>query len=167
METDGPPHASGTEARAAVEDVLRDQAEKAKRRSRGPRAPRDRRPALSVVAVLLVVATAWVLRSPPSFLRPSPPSGPPPAAQAAGLRMTVYVAVLRVNAFRDRAGRLPDALAEVFEDPEDLVGLTYERLDAARFRLTGVHGDHAVSYESGDDLRSLVGDARRVLGGAR
>lgn len=77
--------------------------------------------------------------------------------------MTVYVGVLRVRRFRDRTGHLPESLADVFEGPEDLKGLTYERLDEARFRLTGLRGESAVMYETGDDLGALVGDARGIL----
>jgi hypothetical protein len=85
----------------------------------------------------------------------------------AELRLTVYQAVLGVEAFRARAGRLPDDLLEVFEGPEDAEGLTYQRLDDARFRLTGVRGDRAVLYETGDSISSLLGNARRMLEAGR
>jgi len=85
----------------------------------------------------------------------------------AELRMTVYQAVLSVEKYRDSAGSLPVELAQVFEGSEDLEGLTYQRLDGSRFRLTGVRGGSAVLFESGDSLSSLLGTARRTMENAR
>lgn len=158
----------GEAARSAVEAVLRDQAERQKRRDdvEHPR-PKDRGPLLNVVAVVLAGLTVWFWLAPPSLLRPPPAPPPPPRVDQAALRMTVYTAVLRVERFRDSAQVVPTGLAQVFEGPEDMEGLTYERLGPQRFRLTGARGEHVVIYESGDSVSALLGDARQVLQGPR
>jgi len=81
----------------------------------------------------------------------------------AEVTMTVYQAVLRLQAFRDSAGRFPEAVDEAFEGPEDTEGFAYQRLAEDRFRLSVVRGDQVVVYETGDSLASLAARAVQTL----
>lgn len=160
-----PPPPRGDVARDAVADVLRDQAERARRRSAAPPPARDPTPLLWGISALAAVGTLWMLLAPPGVLRPPPVPAPPPAVVEAELRMTVAQAVLRLEAFREETGALPADLLEVFEGPEDVEGLVYERLDAGRFRLSGTREGAAVLFESGDPIADWMAGARRVMEG--
>jgi hypothetical protein len=81
----------------------------------------------------------------------------------AEVRMTLYQAVLRLDAYRDSVGFYPEGLEAVFEGPEDLEGLRYERLDPARFHLFATRGAASAMYQTGDSLSAVLGDAVRVL----
>lgn len=164
MATPEPP-ARGDEARDALAAVLSDQKERAVRRDQATHKPKDTGPAQTVAAFALLGLTVWVWVSPPTVVRPPPP--PPIAAPVAdaSLRLTVYQAVMAVQAFHVRTGVLPGELDEVFPDPVDRSGLTYQRLDFRRFRLTGLRGDRAVMYETGDSISGLLGNARQMLEG--
>lgn len=119
------------------------------------------------MALALAGLTAWVWIAPPALVRPPPPPPLPTQVAEAELRLTVYQAVLTVQAYMERAGALPRDLMDVFDGPEDVEGLVYERLDDRRFRLTGVRGDRVVLYETGDSVSALLGNARQMLEAGR
>ena len=115
------------------------------------------------VVAAFAAGAAWVAVAPPEVLQPPPVPEPPPALVEAELRMTVVQAVLRIEAYRDSAGSLPPTLLETFEGPEDVEGLTYDRLGPNRFRLSAVRGASSVLFESGDSIAAWVAEAKRVM----
>lgn len=110
-----------------------------------------------------MAAAAWLWVAPPALIRPPGPPEPPLELVEAEVRMTLYQAVLRLEAYRDSAGSYPEGLEVVFEGPEDLEGLLYERLDPARFRLFATRGVASAMYQTGDSLAAVLGDAVQVL----
>lgn len=158
------PESRGEQARSAVEDVLRDQAERARRRDHGgPPPPKDRGPALLAFSAVLLGAAAWLWAAPPSWIQPAPPPPPPPSLVEAEVRLTAYQAVLRLDAFRDSTGVYPESLAEVLEAPEDQEGLSYQRLSAGRFRILARREGATVSYDSSEPVSTLLAGAPRTL----
>lgn len=162
MDPHRPPQ-SASEHTDALADVLRDQAERERRRTEASRPPVDRGPLLRGISFALLGAAAWLLVAPPQALRPPPPPPPPPHLVEAELRMTVYQVAMRLNFWLDSAGVLPATLDQAFEGPEDIEGITWERVARDRFRLTGRREDALVRYETGDPLDALVAETRRVL----
>ena len=160
----GSPPPRGEEARSAVEDVLKDQAERADRRKQAtPAPPRDRTAQQWVASVVLVGMSVWIYVAPPSVVRPPPPPVASAPLQDAELRLTLYQVVLRLEAHQQEAGALPERLDQVLEAPEDREGLEYVRLAPDRFRLTGVRGEAVILFETGDSVDDLLGNARRTL----
>ncbi|GMV08132.1 MAG: hypothetical protein AMXMBFR53_44070 [Gemmatimonadota bacterium] len=158
-----PSASQGTDARDAVADVLRDQAERAHKREEASRPPRDRTPLLWGVAVVLAGAAGWLWLAPPAFILPPPLPAPPPELVEAEVRMTLYQAVLRLEAFRDSAGAYPERLEQAFEGLEDLEGLVYLRVAPGQIRLEASRGAARAAYRTGDSLAALAGEAVRVM----
>lgn len=147
-----------------MEDVLKDQAERAQRRDRAtPAPPRDRTAQQWAASLVLVGMAVWIYVAPPSVVRPPPPPVVSAPLQDAELRLTIYQVVLRLQAFQEEAGAFPERLDQVLEAPEDREGMEYARLAPDRFRLTGVRGEAVILFETGDSLDDLLGNARRTL----
>lgn len=161
------PPARGEEARDVLADVLADQKARAERREKATPKAKEQGPGQLFTALALAGLTAWVWIAPPSLVRPPPPPPLPAPVAEAELRLTVFQAVLAIEAHVERTSALPTSLLDVFEGPEDFDGLVYENLDAGRFRLTGVRGDRVVIYETGDSISALLGNARQVLESGR
>lgn len=154
-------HVSGEVERARIlAAVLRDQAERAESArevvERRTRRSRLRRGALAVVWV----AMAWVWLGGHPSLRVQPPPRATVVEEASALRLQMYLQAQRVEAFRQRTGRLPFVLAETGPPPP---GLTYERLGGQGYRLEGMAGRVGVRYDSQRPARELLGTGAGLL----
>ena len=138
-----------------IEDVLRDQARREVLRDVAYRRPTASFRARIAAAVLAIVAlAAWVFPVP--GLKPDIAFPIQPADELTGLRVATYIQAQQVEAFRQRSGRLPDVLLET---GEPIPGMTYQRLDARTYRLTGVTERQSLRWLSTDSLMTLWGDA--------
>ena len=110
--------------------------------------------------VVLAAFLTWLIPVP--GLEPDIPFPMPPEEEEAGLRLATYGQAQQVEAFRLNRGRLPDVLRET---GEPLPGMSYQRMDARTYRLSGVTERVSVSWISSDSIDSLLRDsARRVRG---
>lgn len=158
------PVSKGQETRSALEAVLADQAERRLREEQGQaRAGARRGRWVSLSAVVLAGATAWIVLARPSFLTPSPLPAPSPALLDAGLRMDMYVAAAGIEEYHRATGRLPARLEDALEHPADGEGLSYRILSSDEYELVGVRGNRRIVHRSTDGLSGLIADARRVL----
>jgi hypothetical protein len=146
------------EARRALEAVLRDQAERERRRAAARAAPRNTGPLIAAMVVLAAVSLS-VWTSPPAWLRPEPWPTPGPERLEVGLRMDMWVAVQRIREFQAERRRLPVTLEEAVRDGADAEGLTYQQISANAFRLVGRRDGIEVVYESTTPLDELTGPA--------
>ena len=140
-----------------VSEALEDQAARVRRQEVASKLARPRRSVAGPAAALLLGMTAWIWVAPPAFIRPEPLPEIPQEALDAGLRMDLYVASLRIEAYRDSVGQLPATLGAVLDSVE-ADGLVYDQLGGGVFRLTGVRGEVAVVHSSDRPARDLVGD---------
>ncbi len=147
----------------AIEDVLRDQGRREVLRDIVYRYPRTRVRARVTAGMLAVTAlAAWFIPVP--GLRPEIPFPIPPAEEEAGLRLATWIQVQEVEAFRRRRGRLPDVLREA---GEPLPGMSYERIDARAYRLTGATERVAITWTSTDSTDTRLRDSAERLRGLR
>lgn len=105
-----------------------------------------------VAGVLLVMAAAvWAAQ-----LWAWKPELRQPTAQEreGGLRYEVAMQAARIEDFRERTGRLPKSLKET---EEEFAGMTYLRLDSARFRLTARDSNLVVTWRSDSSLMHFLG----------
>jgi len=122
----------------------------AERRGVGPR-----HPWLGIISlVLFAAAVAWLAMDRPAWIFP-PPVAESPARDDAGLRLTMYAAAMRLQAYRSTARRYPPRL-------EDVPGVTtrdlaYQRPNDTTFVLHGRRGSVALSLGSRDDLENFLG----------
>ena len=139
----------------AIGEVLRDQARREVLRDIAYRR-RGASLRTQIVAAVLALAAfgAWVFPVP--GLQPDIPFPIPSADEEAGLRLVAYIQAQQVEAFRRGSGRLPDILREA---GEPLPGMTYERLDARIYRLSGATERTAVQWTSSDSVSTLLGRA--------
>ncbi len=84
-----------------------------------------------------------------------------PTDEMAGRRIATYIQAQQVEAFRQTSGRLPDMLRET---GEPIPGMTYERLDARTYRLSGATERTSVHWVSTDSLSALLGDSTELPG---
>ena len=146
---------------SAIEEMLRDQARREQLRGAAYRWSRTSlRARVAVGVVVLAAFLTWLIPVP--GLEPDIPFPMPPEEEEAGLRLATYVQAQQVEAFRLNRGRLPDVLRET---GEPLPGMSYQRMDARTYRLSGVTERVSVSWISSDSIDSLLRDsARRVRG---
>ena len=136
----------------AYQDVLKADQER-REAARRPVAPR--KPWLGIVSlVILVGAVGWLGMERPAWLFP-PAVVEDPAREDAGLRLTMYSAATRLNAYRSATKRYPAAL-------EDLPGISardlrYERLADTVFVLRGRRGGALLTLHSRDPLEPFLG----------
>ncbi len=157
------PRPSGTETRDVLRAVLEDQATRQQRREGDPRPPGNRRPIQIAVIVIGSLLTAWMLLSPPPFIRPAPFAPLSRVKLEAGLRMDMYVARMGIERYRARTGRLPTSLVEALDDSTDARDLTYRVLGRGTYRLTGERTGTTVVWESDQPVSDLLRNARRVV----
>ena len=142
----------------AIDEVLRDQARREVLRDiayRRPRASFRTRVAAGVLGSVALIF--WIFPLP--FLQPKIPFPILPADEMAGLRIATYIQAQQVEAFRQTSGRLPDMLRET---GEPIPGMTYERLDARTYRLSGATERTSVHWVSTDSLSALLGDSTKL-----
>lgn len=154
---DPPRVSSRSDVSRLVNEALEDQKERTRRRDAVPSRVRKRGSWAGPLAAVLMALAAWLWLAPPAFIRPEPLLEIPPEAVDAGLRMDLYVASLRIEAYRDSVGQLPAGLDLVLDSAE-AQGLVYEVLGGGIFRLTGVRDELAVVHTSDRPAADLVGD---------
>jgi hypothetical protein len=138
----------------AFQDVLKADQE----RREAVRRPVERhRPWVGIVSLVVLACTvAWLALARPGWLFP-PAVAEDPAREDAGLRLTMYAAATRLNAYRASAQSYPARL-------EDVPGiaardLRYERLADTVFVLRGRRGSATLSLSSRDPLEPFLGTA--------
>jgi hypothetical protein len=117
-----------------------------------------------VAAAVLVVAAILLWVAPVPGFRAEIAFPLPPAEERAALEVATWVQAQQVEAFRQRRGRLPDVLRET---GEALPGMTYERLDAQRYRLSGATERSTVTWNSSDTLDTQLRNRVARLRGVR
>jgi len=152
---------SGDEAARAVQDVLRDQAERKERQRESEKEKKKRLLPLPVVALLWAMACLFVWAATPQFLLPEPLPEPTTTQVQAGLRMDMISVVSSVESFRGQTGRIPDALDPIMENPP--TDVRYTRLAPDSYRITGERGGATITYQSGEPMKDLVGDVRQRI----
>jgi hypothetical protein len=136
------------ERQRAIAEVLRDQARREVLREIAYRNS-GASLGMRLVTFVLVVAALVV------WLVPFPGFGPtipfPLARQEeeTALRLATWVQAQQVEAFRQQRGRLPDVLREA---GEPLPGMTYVRIDAGSYRLSGATERMVVIWSGTDTL---------------
>lgn len=147
----------GDNATSALDQVMRQQAERDAWNAVVPAPKRD--PAPIVMAVtLLLCGYAWVAN--PSWLRPDVAPPPTRAERSAGARLGLYLTAQRVEVFRSAHHRLPTRLAQA---GQAAMGVVYQRLDDTRYQLATELDGAPLVLQSTDDMASFVGDAAAVL----
>jgi hypothetical protein len=137
---------------SAFEDVLKADQE---RREAARRPAGKGRPWLGIISLVVFAGTgAWLAVDRPAWLFP-PVVAEDPARDDAGLRLTMYAAATRLNAYRSTALRYPPRL-------EDVPGITtrdlrYERLADTVFVLRGRRGNVSLALNSRDPLEPFLG----------
>ncbi len=162
---DRPARVSPREYADALGDVMRDE-ERKKAAATGPSGSARRRtsPMMWLVFSVLCVVSGYLWLASPGFLRPAPPRPLPASLVEAGLRVEVALQARRIEAYREREGRLPVSLQEA---GNPFTTVRYVREDAQSYRLSADQEGIHVGYSSGESLESFLGDARQViLGGA-
>lgn len=147
----------------ALTAVLRQEVDRATETAamsaRGPRRRRGRQ----VVFGLLLVFSGYLWLADPAWLEFGRPVPEPTATDIeAPLRLTMYLQVQRIEAFRQRTGRLPITLDEA---GPPLDGMEYQETGVGRYRLIGTAGPVSVAYTSVDSPRSLLDRADTLLTG--
>ncbi len=147
----------------AFDSVLKTQAEEREMTQREAEARRARgssRPLLAVSAAILLAVCAYLAVFQPSWVfapRPTPESL---AIKEASLRITMANAARHVQGFSQRNGRLPESLAEAGARGADL---TYSRLGASSYRLTGENGPAHVTLSSDEALPDFLGNSYQII----
>ena len=155
---------SGEEAARAVQEVLRDQAERKARQKEGSKRPEKKRLLpLPVVALMWGAACLVVWAATPEFLLPEPLPEPTPVEVETGLRMEMLSLIQEIEGYREQTGRVPMTLERVMDEPPP--GVRYTALAGDAYRLTGQRGGSEIVYQSGDPVEELVGDVRRRIQG--
>jgi hypothetical protein len=138
----------------AFQDVVKADQE---RREAARRPAARRRPWLGIISLVVFASTvAWLAVDRPAWLFP-PVVAENPARDDAGLRLTMYAAATRLNAYRSTAQRYPPRL-------DDVPGITardlrYERLADTVFVLRGRRGSVSLTLNSRDPLEPFLGTA--------
>ncbi len=144
----------------ALSDVLEDQVRRDELRSAAaPKVGRIRVHA-SVPPVLALVSI-WLWVFPPPVLIPEMPTMPP-AAQEAGLRMSMLIQRNNILRYVSEHGMLPSNLDQLGDRPE---GVQYTRLADDIFTLSGRNGNVVVDYKSTDPAGDLEANAYAVVSG--
>ncbi len=155
---------TGNETADLVAQVLEEQQRREAAQSKAP--PSRSRTRVAAISLPVLASFSFYLWfATPAWVTPTVPDPVPPAQAQAGLRVAMYFQIQRIEAFRQQNGRLPDTLEETGNAPAEM---TYERLDARTYRLSGSSRGTSLTYESTQPPREFVGDAMGTLGiGAR
>ena len=147
---------TSNESRRALANAFQDvmMADKARREAER-RAAAPRRPWLGILSLMVLSgAVAWLAVDRPAWLFP-PAVASSPSRDDAGLRLTMYAAATRLEAYRSTALRYPARL-------EDVPGvstrdLRYERLGDTLYVLRGRRGSANLTLSSRDALEPFLG----------
>jgi len=110
---------------------------------------------LSVIALYLLVA-------PPSFVTVNRIEPRDPSHAVEDLRVAMYLQIRKLEDYRIKHGRLPDALSDA---GSAVPGVAYRRQGADRYQLVGTAGEEAVVYDSTEPADEFVGSAVDKLKG--
>lgn len=144
----------------ALAEVLREQEarEQAALHAEERRARRVRVRRHALVATWGVVA--WIWLASPSWLRVSPPPRPSVAEEAESLRLHVFLQSQAIEAYRERAGRLPYVLQEA---GPPFRGLEYRRHDSRTYELQARSERVLLRYRSEQPPLDFLGQAGDAL----
>lgn len=148
--------ATGQEAADAVAEVMRH----AKEREEAARkkAPAKRQPKWMLpVSVNLAVLAVYLLIAPPTWVVLDPFPVRPVEVQVEDFRTAMYFqGIARIEAYRDRTGRLPSTLAEA---QSTLQNVDYALRGDSTYVLIGTIGEEVLTYDSSvQSADAFVGD---------
>lgn len=158
--------ASGNETADLVAQVLEEQKRREAAQRQKSEPPRARGRVAAISLPLLATFSFYLWFATPAWVTPTQPDPVSLEEADAGLRVAMYFQAQRVESFRQENGRLPDTLAETGGAPAEM---TYERVDARTYRLTGTSRGVELTYDSTQPLGEFAGDAmaRLGIGGSR
>jgi len=143
--------------------ALLDAREEAVRASQSPSwdTPRRRHSFLRWLLILTVLAAAYLfLARPPWFITPPPPPESYEVAEAS-LRIAVWQTAMRVRAFQQEEGRLPQTLAEA--GAPQYRGVEYNVMGEGEFSIRASSDRLDVTYRSKDNLEAFLGNSLTVV----
>ena len=108
---------------------------------------------LTVVALTAIAVAVWAVQI--AALRP-PARVIGERERDAGLRYAMALQVARIEGFRTRNRRLPLSQSEL---SERFRGMSYTRIDSARYSITGVDGPITLRYRSDASLQAFLGSS--------
>ncbi len=108
------------------------------------------------VLVLLSAVGSWALFGPSKVAQGPQALAVTPVMDETSVRMDMWVQAMRVRAFEEENGRLPES-AVLAGDPVE--GVTYELVGRGVFRLTGAGQEFRHTWESTQTQDELLGDA--------
>lgn len=153
-----PRPAPAGDARLAVAEILRKEADLARQDAQPPSRRYDYRPAI-LMTLVAMSASLWLPELP--FVRGAQRHDLDVAERVASARLEVYLQAQRLTHYRSDRGRLPTALADAGDVVE---GVAYQRLSDDLFRLTLVTKDVTLSFRSDDSPERFLGGGLKVLG---
>ena len=149
---------SRVEARQAVVDILRKQADLAVAEARPSPPRRDHRPVV-LITLAAVSAVLWLSDLP--FMHTADGAPLDPAARVANERFSLFLQTQRVEQFRVVHGRLPATLQEA-GDP--FQGVHYQPYPDGSYRVSLDTSDGVITFRSGERADKLMGGGMKVLG---
>lgn len=153
--------ARGQDTAEALAAVMKHAAEREKAIKKKPARKKQPRWMLPL-GIQLSVLALYLLVAPPRWATISPIEPPDPARQVEDLRLAMYMQIQRVEAYRIRHGRLPEALTDA---GSAIPGVEYRRQGANRYQLVATAGEEAVVYDSTEPADEFVGSAVNKLTG--
>ena len=156
--------AAGQEAADAVAAVLAHAAERdvAQHVKQGPK---KQSKWMLPVGINLGVFAVYLLIAPPAWVIVNPLEAAPVEEQVDDMRLAMFMQAMRVDAYAQQNGRLPDALEDA---GSPVPGVDYTVLGAGRYQLTALIGDEVVLYDSSESAQEWVGAGAtsKLLGGS-
>jgi hypothetical protein len=117
---------------------------------------------LGVMCTALVGLSAYSWLARPAFIWGTPAAPLPTIEQEAGLRMTMYFAAQRVEAYRKSAGTLPSSLTAI---GEGIPGVTYAIVGDGVFEMRGTANGKSVVLRSDQSPDEFLGNSGNVIQG--
>ena len=156
--------ASGQEAADAVAAVLAHAAERDVAQHTRME-PKKQAKWMLPLGINLGVFAVYLLIAPPAWVVVNPLEAAPIAEQVDDMRLAMFMQAMRVDAYAQQNGRLPNVLQDA---GSAVSGVEYVVLDSGRYYLTASIGDEVLLYDSSESAQEWVGaDAgNRLLGGS-
>ena len=157
-----PRKAPGAETADLVSEVLQDAKRREEARTRKAPVGRNRQRVAAVSLPLAGAFSFYLWFGNPAWVAPT--VSPPIAADKVdqGLRIAMFFEAQKIESFRQQSGRLPDALSELGGTPP--AEMTYQRLDARTYQLTGQSRGVTLTFNSDQAIQQFVGDALNRVG---
>ena len=148
----------------AFDSVIRTQADEREAQrleAEARRAARARsRPVLWACTAILLFISAYLYVEQPEWVFPTRAAPESMAVKEASLRIALANTAQHLERYRQRNGRLPSTLTEAGAHGD---GLAYDRIDDARWRLTGQNGGVRLILASADPLAKFVGNSFEII----